>query len=228
MGFLSCTSLEGAILWFEKNQQKAEPGFAVETCDNPPLWGRKQPASTQLHAVCPDSWSISSPGLISDFLVAIPPWIERGAGGLLSPPVSGPSHAEQAVESLGVTTGVMPGLQRWWVGVLGVQRVGDSLPPHLIPPHPMALRTSYPAGFGGCEAVWWTLWSSSLNTRCLPSPGGLPRGRECGHAGWGQDGDGGLATEPLEGELQLQSLPLHCSLARTGSGRQRCSSRLNF
>lgn len=27
---------------------------------------------------------------------------------------------------------------------------------------------------------------------------------------------GSCAAEPLEGKLQLQSLPLHCSLARTG------------
>lgn len=47
----------------------------------------------------------------------------------------------------------MAGLQCWWVGVLGVQRVGDSLPPHLALPHPMVLRTSYPAGFGGHGAL---------------------------------------------------------------------------
>lgn len=39
---------------------------------------------------------------------------------------------------------------------------------------------------------------------------------------------GGCAAEPQEAELQLQSLALHCSLARTGPGRRRWSSRLNF
>lgn len=116
--------------------------------------GRKQPAPTQLHVLCPDTWVISSPGLICDFLVAISPWTERGAGGLLSPAVSGPRHAEQAggwEAFLWPLAGdnvlwVMPGMQCWWVGLLGVTA---SLPPHLAPPYPMAFITSYPAGFGG-------------------------------------------------------------------------------
>lgn len=75
--------------------------------------------------VCPDSWGVSSPGLIYDFLVAIPSWIERGAGVLLS----GPSHAEQAGGWGGIAVGAWlwplagdnvfwghAGMQCWGVG----------------------------------------------------------------------------------------------------------------
>lgn len=166
--------------------------------------GRKEPAPTQLHVVCPGSWVISSPGLICDFLVAIPPWIERGAGGLLCPTVSGPSHAEQAGGWGGFSghwlgtmcSGVLPGMQCCWLGLLGVTA---SLPSHLASPYPIAFIisyliwiTSYPAGFGGHGALLVDP-SEQLSGHQMPATSrGVPGGHECGHAGWGQDGDGGL------------------------------------
>lgn len=92
-------------------------------------------------------------------------------------------------------SGVMLGCS---AGVLGVQRVGDSasLPSWL---HHITWHSylHIQLVLGDVRLSWWTLWSSSLNTRSLPPPGGLLRGQECGHAGLGAEWRRGAALLSL-------------------------------
>lgn len=127
-------------------------------------------------------------------------------------------------------SGVMPGRQCWWVGVLRVQRVGDSQPPS-----PSGSIMSYGI-HNFISSCFWGTWGFPGGAFGAPlwTPaachlqGGCREAMSVAMQTGGRMEMEGCAAEPLEGELQLQSLPLHCSLARTGPGKWRCSSRLNF